>query len=252
MLLPVRRNLLLTIVLAWATGAVARLGLWLSIVPGPVAANWLAAGLALAALMVFGRRAIAGLAVGLFVSNWLQSVGSLGLFDAMGARVATLITLGELAQAVLAAWALRALPHELPRNPVRQTLRYALTVALCGLVAASVGALAWLSLPVAPHAEPLFGWIAGWLGDVTGMLVVTPGLLLLFHPRLRIDRLTVQPFPLICLGLGLTAFCTFAAGLGVRDAQAERFKADAGRLAMTLQTHVELTERDLEDRKSVV
>ena len=78
------------------------------------------------------------------------------------------------------------------------------------------------------------------------MLVVTPVLLLLFHPRLREDRLTAQPFPLICLGLGLTAFCTFAVGLGVRDAQTERFKADASRLAMTLQTHVELTARDLE------
>ena len=246
MLLPVRRNLLLTISLAWATCGVARLGLWLSIVPGPVAADWLDAGLALAALMVFGRRALAGLAIGLFVANWLEGVGSLVGFDAAGARAAALITLGELAQAALAAWALRSFPHELPRNPVRQTLRFALTATLCGLVAASVGELAWWTLPVAPHAQPLFGWVCGWLGDVTGMLVVTPGLLLLFHDRLRADRLTVQPFPLICLGLGLTAFCTFAVGLGVRDAQTERFKADAGRLAMTLQNHVELAARDLE------
>jgi hypothetical protein len=46
MLLPVRRNLLLTIVLAWVTCGVARLGLWLSMVPGPVSADWLDAGLA--------------------------------------------------------------------------------------------------------------------------------------------------------------------------------------------------------------
>jgi signal transduction histidine kinase/CheY-like chemotaxis protein len=246
MLLPVRRNLLLTIGLAWATCAVARLGSWMAIVPGPVAADWLDAGLALAALMIFGRRALAGLALGLFVANWLEGVGSLAGFDAAGARAAALITAGELAQAGLAAWALRSLPRELPLNPVRQTLRYASTVTVCGLVAASVGTLAWASLPVTPPDEPLFAWIAGWLGDATGMLVVTPGLLLLFHPRLREDRLTVQPFPLICLGLGLTAFCTFAVGLGVRDAQIERFKADTGRLAMTLQTHVELTARDLE------
>ena len=246
MLLPVRRNLLLTISLAWAACAVARLGSWMAIVPGPVAADWLDAGLALAALMILGRRALVGLAIGLFVANWLEGVGSLVGFDAAGARAAALITAGELAQAGLAAWALRSFPRELPRNPVRQTLRYALTVTLCGLVAASVGALAWASLPAPPHDEPLFAWVAGWLGDATGMLVVTPGLLLLFHPRLREDRLTVQPFPLICLGLGLTAFCTFAVGLGVRDAQIERFKADTGRLAMTLQTHVELTARDLE------
>ena len=246
MLLPVRRNLLLTISLAWATCAIARLGLWLSIVPGPMAADWLAAGVALAALMVFGRRALAGVAAGLFVANWLEGAGAVAGFDATAAGVALLVTLGELAQAGLAAWALRSFPHELRRNPVRQTLRFALIVALCGLVAASVGTLAWRLLPAAADSEASFGWISGWLGDVTGMLVVTPGLLLLFHPRLREDRLTAQPFPLICLGLGLTAFCTFAVGLGVRDAQTERFKADASRLAMTLQTHVELTARDLE------
>ena len=46
MLLPVRRNLLLTVVLAWATRGVARLGPWLSMVPGPVSADWLDADLA--------------------------------------------------------------------------------------------------------------------------------------------------------------------------------------------------------------
>jgi signal transduction histidine kinase/DNA-binding NarL/FixJ family response regulator len=242
MLLPLRRNLLLTTVLAWATGLVVRLGAVLSLAPGPVAADWLAAGVALAALMVSGRRALAGLWLGLFFGNWLQD----GLADIADAPAAAVVALGELVQAALAARLLRSLPHELPRNPVRQTLRFALTVAPCGLVAVSVGTLAWQVLAPAPAAQPLSGWLAGWLGDVTGMLVATPILLLLFHARLREDRLTLQPFPLICMGLGLTAFCTFATGLGVRDAQTERFRADASRLAMTLQNHVELTARDLE------
>ena len=240
MLLPVRRNLLLTIALAWAAGVLARVGLWMAIVPGPVAACWLAAGLALAALMVFGRRALAGLAIGLFVANWLQGV------EPSGALSAALVTAAEIAQAALAARLLRTFPRELPRNPVRQTLRFAATVVSCALVAASAGALVSRGLATAPTVEPMFAWVAAWLGDAIGMLVVAPALLLLFHPRLLADRLTVQPFPLICLGLGLTAFCTFAVGIGVRDTQVERFKADTGRLAMTLQTHVELTARDLE------
>ena len=242
MLLPLRRNLLLTVFLAWATGVVARLGAALSIVPGPVSADWLCAGLALAALMVFGRRAIVGLALGLFAGNLFDG----GPIEVGDAPAAALVAAGELAQAALAAWLLRTFPHELPRNPVRQTLRFALTITLCGLVAASVGTLAWHVFSPTQDTQPLFAWVAGWLGGVTGTLVLTPALLLLFHARLRDDRLTVQPFPLICLGLGLTAFCTFATGLGVRDAQTERFRADAGRLAMTLQNHVELTARDLE------
>ena len=242
LLLPLRRNLLLTIGLAWATGVVARAGAVLSIVPGPVAGDWLCAGLALAALMVFGGRAVAGLALGLFAGNLFDG----GPIEPGDAPAAAMVALGELAQAGLAAVLLRTFPHELPRNPVRQTLRFALVITLSGLVAPTTGALAWQLLAPAQPAQPAFGWVAGWLGGVTGMLVLTPGLLLVLHARLRDDRLTVQPFPLICLGLGLTAFCTFATGLGVRDAQTERFKADASRLAMTLQNHVELTARDLE------
>ncbi|MFL6629152.1 MAG: ATP-binding protein [Vitreoscilla sp.] len=242
LLLPLRRNLLLTIVLAWTTGVVARVGAALSIVPGPVATDWLCAGLALAALMVSGWRAVAGLALGLFAGNLFDG----GPIEVGDAPAAAAVALGELAQAGLAAALLRSFARELPRNPVRQTLRFALVITLCGLVAPTVGTLAWRLFAPGQDAQPAFGWVAGWLGGVTGMLVLAPVLLLLFHARLRDDRLTVQPFPLICLGLGLTAFCTFATGLGVRDAQTERFKADASRLAMTLQNHVELTARDVE------
>src|SRR5207253_6584147 len=99
LLLPLRRNLLLTIGLAWATGVVARVGAALSIVPGPVASDWLCAGLALAALMVFGRRAVAGLALGLFAGNLFDG-GPIEVGDAPAAAV---VALGELAQAGLAA-----------------------------------------------------------------------------------------------------------------------------------------------------
>jgi signal transduction histidine kinase/CheY-like chemotaxis protein len=242
LLLPLRRNLLLTIGLAVTTGIVARVGAALTIVPGPVAIDWLCADLALAALMVLGWRAVAGLALGLFAGNLFDG----GPIEVGEAPAAAVVALGELAQAGLAAALLRSFPHELPRNPVRQTLRFALVITLCGLVAPTVGTLGWRLFAPAQDAQPALGWAAGWLGGVTGMLVLTPALLMLFHARLRDDRLTVQPFPLICLGLGLTAFCTFATGVGVRDAQAERFKADASRLAMTLQNHVELTARDLE------
>ncbi|HEX7689047.1 MAG TPA: ATP-binding protein, partial [Burkholderiaceae bacterium] len=131
-------------------------------------------------------------------------------------------------------------------SPVRETLRFTLTAIACSLVGATVGegTLCWLGL--VPRPELFFGWMTWWLGDACGMLVVTPGLLLLADPRLRDDRLTLQAFPLMCLGLGLTAFSTFAVGLVDRDAHIERFRADTGRLAMTLQGHVELALRDLE------
>jgi CHASE1-domain containing sensor protein len=56
----------------------------------------------------------------------------------------------------------------------------------------------------------------------------------------------VQAFPIICLGLGLTLFSTLSVGVVERNVHIERFRADGSRVAMALQNHVGMAERDLE------
>ncbi len=246
MLTLLRRHLLLTLVLALAYGAAARVGLWLTVGPAGICAVWPAAGLALAAFLVFGGRALAGIAAGMFCSNWFLFVGAAIGLNRASAVAALALTLAGLLQAGLAARALAGFPERVRTHPARQTLRFVLTTALCCLVACSVGEATLWTMHISQRAELFFGWAAWWVGDFTGMLVIAPGMLLLMHPRLREDRLAVQAFPLMCLGLGLTLFSTFAVGIGDRDARIARFDADVGRLAMTLQNHVELAGRDLE------
>src|SRR3982750_2500710 len=80
-----RQKLLVPLVLALVVYVATRLGLALGIGPGRVSAAWPTAGLALALLMVVGRRAIAGLALGLFCANWFLFVGAAVGFDARSA-----------------------------------------------------------------------------------------------------------------------------------------------------------------------
>ena len=157
-----------------------------------------------------------------------------------------MLTAGGLAEAGLAARWLAGWPERLHDAPVRQTLRFARIVVVSCIVGATVGAATLRGLQVAKSSEFFFGGITWWLGDVTGMLVVAPPLLLLLHRRLRDDRLALQAFPLLCLGLGLTLFTTFAVSIVERNLREERFAADAGRLSMALQNHVDLADRDLE------
>ena len=248
MLTLLRRNLLLTSGLALAYYVAARIGIALAIGPdgNKISAVWLAAGLALGSLMVFRRRAVAGIAAGMFCANWFPFIGIAAGYNPASALIAGVLTLGALAQAGLAARMLADFPERVRAHPVRQTLRFVATVALCQVIACSVGEATLWATHISQRSELFFGWVNWWIGDLTGSLVVAPVMLMLMHPRLREDRLALQAFPLICLGLGLTVFSTFAVGIGDRDAHIERFKADAGRLAMTLQNHVELTGRDLE------
>src|SRR5262249_10540854 len=168
-----------------------------------------------------GRRAIAGLALGMFCANWFLFVGATVGFDARSALAALVLTAGSLGQAGLAARWLRDWPDRLRDAPVRQTLRFVRIVIVCCLVGCTVGESPLRVLRVVKTSELFFGWVTWWLGDVTGVLVVAPPLLLLLHRRLRDDRLPLQAFPLLCLGLGLTLFSTFAVSMVERDAHSE-------------------------------
>ena len=164
MLLPLRRNLLLTVVLAWATGVVARLGLLAGHRAGPGGRpTGCAPASALAALMVLGpprhRRARAGPVRGNLRRGSMEvAMRPRGAGGRRRARAGGAGRLGCCA----------TLPRELPRNPVRQTLRFALR-SRCARAARWARSPGDGLLANAADAEPLFAWVAGWLGEVTGI-----------------------------------------------------------------------------------
>ena len=246
MLNRIRQNLLITVGLALAYFVTARIGIGLSIGPGQITAVWPPSGIALAALMVWGLRALPGLAAGAFAMNYGAYLGPVAGFTAASAWGALALTAGSMLQAGLAASLLRELPAQLRTRTVRETLRFAMIVGACCLIAAAIGQATLLGLDVIRQVELFFGAVTWWVGDTTGMLVFAPLALLLLHPALRDERVTLQAFPIICGGLGLTLFTTFSMGVVARDGAIEAFRADAARLAMSLQNHAEMSGRDLE------
>lgn len=83
-----RGNLLLSAGLALAYYAASRLGAWAAIGPNETSAIWPAAGLALAASMLAGARAVPGLAVAVGV---VDRGGRVERFDADASRLAMAI-----------------------------------------------------------------------------------------------------------------------------------------------------------------
>jgi len=241
-----RGNLLPTAGLALAYVLAAAVGHWATIGPDDSSAVWPAAGVALAAMMLWGRRALPGLVVGMLAASGVATLGPQAQVDARGLVAAAVITLADLAQAVLAARVLADFPRRVHAHPLRETARFVVVVGVACCLSAIASQAALLAVQPDAIGELPLAAVAWWGGGVTGTLVVAPGLLLLLHPALRAERLAIQAFPLVCLGLGLTLFCTIAVGVVDRAARIARFEADANRLALTMQNHFELTGRDLE------
>lgn len=133
------------------------------------------AGWALGFALVFGKRALPGLFLGVMCFELYQGYGPNG-FNWHALPLNLLISSGSMLQAYTAAWVLkRALGVTgLSLLTVRNVSMLALLTPIVCVLSASVGvgSLLWLGrLPMAEFTKVWFYW---WMGDVMGVLLATP------------------------------------------------------------------------------
>ncbi len=195
------RNLLLIVGGYWLAG---RLGLMLAIPPGYATAIWPAAGLAVAALLLLGGRYWPAVALGSTLLNVevALEVGGAALPPAL--LVGGAIGIG----AGLQAWLAQALVRRYVGWP--STLDQPRDVWLFMLLAGPLGCLLnglWGSAVLALAGQiswaqyPYSAW-TWWVGDVIGVLVLTPLLLVALLPSWR-HRLLGMALPLTMLYLAV-------------------------------------------------
>jgi len=150
--------------------AAAKVGLSLGSLPGNVAPVWPPAGVALAALVVFGRRLWPGVALGALAVNGLSAVP---LLSAMG------MAAGNTAEAVVGAYLLcRLVGFHRSLDRVRDVVALAvLGAGLSTVISATVGMASLRLGGVIPESAVWTTWRTWWAGDALGDLVVAPFLL---------------------------------------------------------------------------
>lgn len=162
-----------------------RLSLGGSLRPFDLLPPWFASGIALAGVLLFGWRFWPGIWLGTFavyaIGGQSSPAGfSLGLFG-----MAALIATGNVLMAAAGTVVITS-PHTEtgqgngwvgPLFAKVDALRFSAIAFVIPLISAGIGAAAICAYGTAPWGEyPLLGF-AWWLGDVTGILVVTPFLL---------------------------------------------------------------------------
>ncbi|GMV44629.1 MAG: hypothetical protein AMXMBFR66_00270 [Pseudomonadota bacterium] len=232
-------------VAAATAAAYALLGLGALLLAGPpgyAAPLYPAAGLALAAVIVYGRAALPGVLVGAFAANaslgWLRGMQGLPL-----AWVPLLIGIGAAAQAALGAWLARRyagtpLVLDLPRDIARFALLAA--GAACTL-SPSVATLALTLAGVLDGARAPDNWVTWWLGDTLGVLIGAPLVLTLIgQPRAdwRARRRTLSLPLLVALALLAAAIVAIDREEHVIERKALEHRVD--RLALEVQERLQL------------
>ncbi|MFO1533030.1 MAG: MASE1 domain-containing protein, partial [Thermoplasmatota archaeon] len=159
-----RLAVLSAVAVAYAT--VARLGLLLATVNASASPVWPATGVAIAAVLLFGWRAVPAVLAGAFAANAANGTPW---------TVAAAIAAGNGAESLAAGlllkrWANGARAFE----RVDDLVRFAWAAAAASMASATIGVLAVSAAGLSPW--PLFGaaWATWWLGDAVGAVVAAP------------------------------------------------------------------------------
>ena len=178
-----------TIVLALAYFLAGRLGLLLAIPPGYATAVWPASGIALAGLLLWGYRVSPGVLIGsLLVNISVSWEPSSPLLVFRSFATATSIAAGSTLQALLGAFLIRRwVDSGRPFDRARDVFRFTGIELLSCLVAATWGVTTLCLAGLTDWTSFVSAWWTWWLGDLIGVLLVTP-LMLTWSPWLRFAR----------------------------------------------------------------
>lgn len=146
----------------------ARLSLRLSLVERNVTPIWPPTGIAVAALLVYGRRVWPAIAGAAFLVNLPISPSAL---------TAGTIAAGNTIAPVAAVLLLRRAGFRSDIERLRDALAIVLAALVAMTISATIGTVSLVSAGVVPPREFLASWSVWWAGDAMGVLIVAPFLM---------------------------------------------------------------------------
>jgi PAS domain S-box-containing protein len=163
----------------------AKMGLSLAYVHASSSAVWPPSGIALAALLLWGIRLWPGIFLGAFLIN-LTLPGSVG--STFG------IALGNTLEAVIGAWLIKRFANGAQAfERARNIFRFVLLAAIASTsVSATLGASSLSLMGFAQWERYPAIWLTWWLGDMAGVLLLTPLLVIWLsqpRPEMKLGRL---------------------------------------------------------------
>jgi len=213
-----------------------RLAVELALPPGYATAIWPASGIALAAVLLGGARVWPGILVGSAFVNFAVLPG-MSLDDMAGTMILPLCIAGGAAlQAVVGGLLVRRLANW--PNQLSETREIGLLLLYGGLIAclinASVGSFSLWFAGMIPAVVLPYHWSTWWAGDVMGVFVFTPLVLMIQAVGLAGRRRVLTTcFWIVCAFTATVMAVSYTVNVE-RDKQQARFAQISGEMAMSL------------------
>ena len=176
------RHFLLLLAVAAGYFVLARVSLFLSFQTTNVTPVWPPSGFAFAIILIFGYRIAPAIFIGAFAVNVLvfQLNNAAPLSTALW--VSFIISIGNMGEALAGYYLLReVVPGVKDNNYFKKTnhiFRFSLTAIVMCLVSSVIGSTAILLGNIITSNHYPIAWLTWWLGDLSGILLVTPFILL--------------------------------------------------------------------------
>ena len=200
------------LLVAVAYFVLGRFGLLLAIPPGYASPVWPPAGMALAAVLLWGYRCWPGVLIGSFLVNLTIGLNTDGLSQVVESTgVAFLIGAGAAAQAVGSVWLILRFTQPPWRfDDPRQIFAINLLGGVVGCtINASLANLILLAFKMQDLGSISYAWFNWWVGDTIGVFCFTSLLILLAAPQPHITgvrkRWVALPM-LVLFGLVMVLF----------------------------------------------
>jgi PAS domain S-box-containing protein len=183
----------------------AKLGLALSVAHGVITPVWAPTGIALASMVLFGRRVWPAILVAAFIANATSGASI---------PVALAISVGNTLEAVVGSTLLARVHFRPALARVRDVIALILLGAVVSTTVSATTGVTSLWIAGDLKNSYAFSWFLWWTGDAMGDLVVAPFLLVMFTAPLRVivpSASRVEAGVLLALLAGVGAF-VFLAG----------------------------------------
>jgi signal transduction histidine kinase len=199
---PRLRTTLTAVILAVVYFVAGKLSLKLAFLHASASPVWPPAGIALAALLLFGFRLWPAIFIGAFLVNF-TTAGN--IFTSLG------IAAGNTLEAVIGAWLIqRFASGTRVFERAYDVFRFALAVALSSLISPTLGLTGLAVAGFAKWANYPDIWLTWWLGDLGGVVMFAPLLILwLAQPLRRINPVRDVEVAVLLLLLALLSEVVF-------------------------------------------
>ena len=174
---------------------------------------WPPSGISLAAMLILGPRALIGIFIGALCTNLSFIHNLLGDIHPLGIITALIESIAAILQVIIGAWLVRRLAH-FPNSlgSEKQIMLFFLAGILSALISSTLSISTLTLTGQLDQNIALSHWIDWYIGDVIGIFIFTPLLLVWFYPtqafihRRAVVSVTIIATFLLTVGLVIYEF----------------------------------------------